>query len=271
MASIFDFDTSRDYLKAYLKQLPRHGHGESTKIAGHLGVSSTFVSQVLAGDRYLTPEHAHALAEYLGLSSLEADYLFDLVQLDRAGNPSLKKYLKAKLSSLKAQSLKLVNRVDAKKIFSDEEKSIFYSSPLYSGVHLYSSTGTKGRTLDEIMQRFELTRAKASEVVRFLKEANLLVEKDGRFEMGVQSTHVPHGSPHLLKHHANWRIKAVQTSEVLTERELMYTSQVSISEKDFAALREEMTKFIKSFLDKVHASPAEEIACLNMDWFWIRK
>ena len=72
-----------------------------------------------------------------------------------------------------------------------------------------------------------------------------------------------------MKHHANWRIKAIEASEMLEEEELMYTAQVSLSKKDFAILREEMATFIKTFLDRVHASPAEEIACFNLDWFWI--
>ena len=88
--------------------------------------------------------------------------------------------------------------------------------------------------------------------------------------MGVQSTHVERGSPHLLKHHSNWRIKAIQASEKLSAQELMYSGQVSLSEKDFVILRTEMTKFIETFLKTVHESPAEEIACLNLDWFWIR-
>lgn len=271
MGSIFDHFEFREYLKAYFRELPKQGHGEARKIAQHLGVSSTFVSQVLSGERQLTSEHAQGLSEYLGHSVLEADYLFYLVQLDRAGTAKLRNYLREKLASLQAQSLKLAIRVDAKKTFTEEEKSVFYSSPLYSAVHLYASTEKDGRSLEEFMERFEITRAKAMEIVRFLRDSHLLVEEGGKYQMGTQSTHVAQGSPHLVKHHANWRIKAIQASESLTEKELMYTGQVSLSEREFNSLREEMVKFIKSFLDTVHASPAEEIACFNLDWFWIRK
>jgi hypothetical protein len=40
--------------------------------------------------------------------------------------------------------------------------------------------------------------------------------------------------------------------------------------EDFMALREEIVVFIKKFLEKVHASPAEEIAYLKLDFFWSR-
>ena len=51
----------------------------------------------------------------------------------------------------------------------------------------------------------------------------------------------------------------------------MYTAPVSLSKADFEKLREEMIGFIKNFLAKVHTSPAEELACLNIDFFRIGK
>jgi hypothetical protein len=161
--------------------------------------------------------------------------------------------------------------VDFKAALSDEQKSIFYSSALYSSIHLFTSLTAAGFTTDEIAARFEISRAKTQEILRFLIEAGLVLEAGGRHKMGTQSTHVEAGSPHLLKHHANWRVRAIQASETLSENELMYTVNVSLSKKDFEALREEMVQNIKKFLEKIYASPSEEIACFNLDWFWIRK
>ncbi len=268
---IFQFMDYHSYLKGYLRQLPKGGFGEATKIARHLGVSSTYVSQVLGGSKELSLEQAITLSAYLGLSEIESDYFFYLVHHERAGTQDLKKYCRNKLESLKKKSLKLVNRVEAKRSLSDQEKSVFYSSPLYSSIHVYCSTHKKGRTLDEIAKRFEITRAKSAEVMRFLTESGLCIESENYFQTGTQGTHLEFGSPHLLKHHTNWRLRAIQSAENLSEDELMYTVTVGLSEKDFIYLREEMTSFIKKFLDRIHPSPSEEIACFNMDWFRIRK
>lgn len=271
MSSVFEHLDYRDYIKERLRALPKKGHGEAKKIAKQLGVSSTFISQALAGDRQLTSEHAQILSEYFSLTQLESDYFHYLIQWDRAGTLSLRKYIEGKMEKVKKDSLQLVHRVAAQRVFSDEEKSIFYSSPIYSAVHLFTSTQGKGRTLEDIAQRFELSLTKAAQVLRFLREVNLVTEKAGHFQMGTQSTHLENSSPHLLKHLANWRIKAIQASDSLTDQEMMYTSQVSLSVEDFHLLRERMAQFIKSFLETVHASPAEEVACFNLDWFWIRK
>jgi Domain of unknown function (DUF4423) len=154
---------------------------------------------------------------------------------------------------------------------SDQERAIFYSSPLYTAIQVYTSLGSKGKSLDEICSRFDLTRKQAAEMLKFLVEAGLCAESDGRYTMGIQKTHLGHGSPYLPRHHSNWRVRAIQRSEDLLESELMYTAPVSLSKKDFENLREEMAIFIKKFLDRVHASEAEEIACLNLDFFWIKK
>jgi len=51
----------------------------------------------------------------------------------------------------------------------------------------------------------------------------------------------------------------------------MYTVNVSLSKKDFDSLREEMVQFTEKFLKTVYLSPAEDIACFNIDFFWLRK
>lgn len=263
--------TSKAVLKSYIASRPKNGRGEVSRIAEHLGVSTTLVSQVLAGEKVWTPEQAQALTEYLGLAPMEADYFSFLVQYERAGTTALRKFWEAKLEELRDRSLTLANRVVIDRVLSDQEKAIFYSTPLYSSIRLFTSVGEKGKSLDEIVERFEIPRTKAATMLSFLVETGLCKEQEGRYFLGVQKTHLAEGSPHLLRHHANWRIRAIRQSEELSPKELMYTVPVSLSREDFDVLREEMVQFIKSFLERVHASPAQEIACFNMDFFWIRK
>ena len=94
---IFEASDYRGYLKEYLLKLPKQGFGEGKRMAKHLGVSSTFISQVLGGGKQLSLEQAQELSEYLGHSELEADYFFHLVQMDRAGTAKLKRLFQQKL------------------------------------------------------------------------------------------------------------------------------------------------------------------------------
>lgn len=270
MNAIWDVKSCAEFLNSYIKGLPKKGYGEAKRIAEYLGVSSTYISQVLSSERTLSVEQAQALGQYLGLETLEFDYWMTLVQFEKSGTQTLRDYFQANLLKIKEQALMMVNRIPPKRKLTDEEKSIFYSSGLYSVVHLYCSIDENGASLDSIIKKFEIPRKKAIEIIRFLTDCGLLKEENGFYQLGVQSTHTGNDSPHLLKHHSNWRIKAIQASESLDTSELMYTVQVTLSQNDFLKLREEMVIFIKNFLDRVHASPAEEIACFNMDWFRYR-
>jgi uncharacterized protein (TIGR02147 family) len=269
--NLFQKKSSNAYLSHYLSQLPKGGRGEISRISRLLGVSTTLVSQVLSGAKIFTPEQAEKLTPHFGLSGIEADYFLYLVQHDRAGTPSLKKFWKEKLDIIRSQSLDLSKRVATDRHLTEEQKSIFYSSYLYSAVRLLCSTSKNGKSLDDICIHFEITRAHAGAILRFLTETGLCNLKSNRYEMGLQKTHLERSSPHLPRHHANWRLRAIERSETLSEEELLYTAPVSLSRKDFQELREEMVAFIQKFLDKVHASSAEEVACFNMDFFWVGK
>ena len=267
--NIFDFKDYRAYLKSYIKNLPRKGRGELSKISKHLRVNTTLLSQIMSGLRDFSAEQAYSMSLYLGHVELEMDYFSLMVQIQRAGTADLKMHLEKKMEAIKAEALKLFKRISHEKRLNNHERSIFYSSWIYSAVHLFTSLDEKGATIDEICRRFKLHKQKAIEITQFLLSTGLCTENMGRFSMRVQSTFVEKDSPYLLKHHSNWRIKAIQKSESLSDRELMYSGQFSLSREDFTVLREKLTALLNEFNKIVRASKAEEIASLNVDWFWL--
>lgn len=267
--SIFEFKDYRSYLKNHIKRLPHKGRGELSKIAKHLRVNTTLLSQIMAGTREFSQEQAYSLSLYLAHTELEMDYFSLLIQLMRAGTHELKKHLEKKLEGVKTEALKLSKRISHEKKLTDQQRAIFYSSWIYSAIHLFTSLGSEGVTLEQIATRFNLSKTKTVEIVQFLLSAGVCTDESGKFAMGVQSTFIERDSPYILKHHSNWRIKAIQKSESLQENELMYSGQFSLSKKDFLILRERLAEFLKEANMVVKESPAEELACLNIDWFWL--
>jgi uncharacterized protein (TIGR02147 family) len=268
--SLFGFEDYRVFLRNYIRNLPRNGRGEINRIASRLRVHSSFISQILSGAKDLNMEQAHELTGYLGLNSLEADYFLLLVQSARAGSRPLREYLKSKLAEIKNQSLEVTRRIPQDRMLTDSEKSVFYSSWIYLAVWLFTSVA-KGQTLEAIVGRFEISRSRAREILQFLVGVGLCKDDDGQYVMGPQRIHVENGSPFLSKHHINWRVKSLQRTEDLETEELMFTSPISISRSDFQALREGLIEFIQGASERVAKSPAEELACLNLDLFWIKK
>jgi len=266
---IFEFDDYKALIRTHLRSLPSRGHGQIKRMAEHVGVHTTLMSQILSGDKDLSLEQAQKAAGFLALNELETDYFLTLVQIERAGTRDLKKYFLNKKDDFKKESLKISKRIQAQKSLSEQERSVFYSTWLFSAIHLFCST-QEGRSLQEIIERFQISAQQALEILRFLTESGLCDLQNSVYRATVLSTHVEKGSPHLLKHHSNWRIKAIQRSENLTDEELMFTGNISLSRQDFTKVREVLVQTIKQVSELVKDSPAEDIANLNLDLFYVK-
>lgn len=263
--TIWNFDNYRAFLENYLKELPK-SHGVLKAWAEHLKVHSTLVSQVMMGKRDFTEEQALELTDFIGVGSLEKDYFLELLRIERAGTSKLKKYHQAKVKELSAKALKLSERIDAQRKLTEQESSIFYSSWIYTAIRLSCSIG-EGLTIDEIAQKLQIPRAQVVSAIEFLRDTGFVNQNGAKFEIGTQYTHLGKESPFLSRHHSNWRVKALQKIDHLTDQELMYTAPFSISEKDFAVLREQMVGVIQDFLKTVKSSEGETVACFNLDLF----
>ncbi len=268
---IFDYDSCGVFIKNYINDLPKKGRGEAKRMAELLNISSTLISQIISEDKFFTPEQIQKLAVDLNFTELESDYFYLLNQYERSGTTELKKYLKKKLSELKVKSLDLSKRVKTDQVLSENNKAIFFSSAVYSSIWLFTSVGSNGKSLTEIMERFEISRLKALSVLYFLLEVGLCIEKNEKYHMGKQSTHLEQGSPYLSRHYINWHLKALSQIDTLSADELMYSAPVSLAKKDFLILREELAAYINKFVKLAQKSEAEDIACLNIDWFWLKK
>jgi len=267
--SVLNHVSYKRYLEEYMAQLPKEGRGEINRMAAAMGVHPTLVSQVLRGDKDFSIEQAHKLCHHLGLLKLEKDYFLLLVQHERAGSRDLKQYYQEKIEELKTRSLDLKERISHHRSLTDQERAVFYSSWIYSAVRLFTSIGT-GQTLAATAERFELSPGEAAEILGFLNESGLVSEEAGVYQMQTAHTHLEIGSPFLPRHHVNWRLQAIQRCERLTSDELMFTSPFSISREDFLKIREQIVSLVNSTSKVIRESPAEEIACLNVDLVWLK-
>jgi uncharacterized protein (TIGR02147 family) len=267
--TLFEADDYRVYFRKYIAGQPNRGRGELTRIAQQLRVSPTLLSQVLAGTRDLSVEQAFELSQYWGHSSLESTYFSYLVQIARTSNAAYREFLVSRLKSLREQALKLSQRIDQKKTLSAEERSVFYSSWIYSAVHTFCSLKEDGARVDDIMARFHLSRERAHEILSFLSRAGLVREENFLFSVTSHGTSIQQGSPDLIKHHTNWRLKAIAKSENLTAAELMFSGQLSISQTDFKKLRERIVEVIQEVASTVEETKPTDLAVLNIDWFFL--
>jgi uncharacterized protein (TIGR02147 family) len=267
--TIFDFSDYRAYLRKYISLLPKKGRGSINRMASAMGVHPSLLSQVLADDKHLNLEQGQQLALYLGLADVEEDYFLTMILYQRAGTEALKKYHRKKLEALKQHANELVDQIKQDRKLGEEEKAVFFSHWHYNAVWLMTSIG-EGKNLDEIVQNLQISRERAKGIIDFLVKSHLCIAGSGYFKMGPQSIHLERSSPFIFRHHTNWRLRALERNHQLSANELMYTGPISLSKADFEVIRNKLTEVIKNFTQTAVDSPAEDMACLNLDFFWIK-
>jgi len=263
---IFDFEDYRAYLNAWLKRKKESKTFNLTRLSEVAQIHPTFLSHVLSGAKHLSLEQAALISDQLEHTKLEQDFFFVLIHLDRAGNQKLRNYWLEKKAQFKTEKLKLSKRLDKHRVLTQEERALFYSSWIY--VAVWVSTSIEDRqTLSQVAERFQITRNRADEILKFLVEIGLCKVKEGHYSMTENHIHIPNDSPFVVKHHVNWRMKGIQKMDNRKEYELFFTSPMSIAKKDFHAIREKIARMIKEIINTAKASAAEEVVCLNVDFF----
>ena len=229
---ILNISNYRSFIRFFLAKRSPKGRGEIGKLAKFIRVHSTFVSQVLAGTKDFNIEQSYAASEYLQLTKIEKKFFLLLVQKDRAGTKEVKNYFMNEIEELRSSMLTVATHLNKHSILTEEDGAIFYSSWHYSAIRLYCSIGA-GKKLEDICQHFHLGRKKAINYLTFLEKTGLIFLQNELYKLGDIHTHLSGDSPFILKHHMNWRIKALQRHENIRSEEMAFTAPMSLAKKDF--------------------------------------
>ena len=267
MISIYDFEHYKTFLQSYLLALPKQGHGERSKIAQALQCQSAYLSQVLKGRAELSTEQTDRLAHYLRLTDEEAEFLFLLVELARAGTQSLKKRLERKKEKILSLRTKIKNRIDFKDSLTIEDQTEYYRSWLYGVVHLMVAIPAL-QTREKLMQTLKADPAELDRVLEFLMRCGLIEALGGKFKTGRVSLHLGSDSALVKQHHTNWRLRAIESMIHEKKNDLHYSSAVSVAQKDLPAIREILLKAIAEVRKIVKDSiPEDSIYSYAIDLF----
>ncbi len=264
--SVFDFSDYKDFFNSWVENQPKAGHGEYRRLSLALNVSTTMISQVFKGDKHLSLELAADLCDYLQFTDEEADYFILLVEYQRAGSLKLQKRLMKQINVRQEKARKLENRVKSVKEMSEEVKTTFYSSWVFSGIRLL--TDIEGMdNANAIAERLFLPRNHVQKILDFLISQQLVLTEKNKLKMGPTRTHI--GSSSLLanKHHQNWRLQAFAKMSQPDEKNFFYTGPMTLSQNVANKIRQEFPSFIEKINAQIMPSKSEVVRCLNLDWF----
>lgn len=132
--SIFLYENYKEALRYVIRSQSTNKRGVFRRLAEHLGVHATLISQIISGNKDFSEEQLFSVCDHLGIGPLEKQYLWALLQIDRAGSSEVKNHYLELKKIYQKKSLKISNRSYNKKELSQLDAAIFYSSWIYSAV-----------------------------------------------------------------------------------------------------------------------------------------
>ena len=263
---IFKYTDYKKWVVERIESMPKAGRGQYMRIVEHLGTSSAIVTQIFKGSRDLTAEQAVLLSDYFGLSKIERQYFLLLVNYSRAGSHNYKKILEEEIFEFQKKAKEIKNRVPQNQELNEEAKAILYSNWYYLAI--WSLTAIPSfDNLDLITERLKIPRSKANQALEFLIKQGLILEVNGKLQIGPTLIHLESTSPNIPRHHQSWRNRAFLKYEEFGGDDVAYTAPITLSKKDAIEIRERVLKFISETLSLVRDSQSEELFCLCMDWY----
>ncbi len=266
MTSIYDFINYREYLQKWIEDLGPRGYGVKGRIAAALNISSSLVSQIFKAEKTLTPDQASDLCDFMGLVETEADYFHLLLDFDRASSHKFKEKLKKKIIQRQEHSRKISQRVPKNRVLSDEDKAIYYSSWLYTGMR--NLTAVPGMDhAESIAKHLNIEVSLIHRILRFLLDKGMCKEENGKITYGPSYIYIDKDSPFINKHHQNWRFQAIQNMEKRRDGDIFFTSPMSLSHEAAEEIRKLIPNIVEKAMKISGPSDSETVACLNIDWF----
>jgi uncharacterized protein (TIGR02147 family) len=263
--SIFEYTEYKPYLRSKVGDKAAR-RGLKSALAKALSCQPTYISQVLNGHAHFSSEQVMDLNEFLGHSREEGHFFLLLVQKERAGKLSLRKYFQDQINTILDARMVLHKRLGAQTVLSEEAKVTFYSSWHYLAIQV-ALTIPHLQTKPAVAAHFQLPLKKVVQTIEFLMSIGLARQVGEHFESTGVWTRVESDSPHVARHHSQWRLQAMRSLDRADLEDLHYSAVVSLSRADIRALKSQMFDHIQEYVTQVKASKEEEVYGLCLDFF----
>jgi uncharacterized protein (TIGR02147 family) len=272
MKEQIDVFESQDY-KHYLRSKvggPNQKKGVKSAMARALGCQPTYITHILSGHANLSLEQAEVLNSFFAHTKEEGQVFLLMVLRDRAGTHTLKTGFQEQIDQILANRLVLTKRLGHRNALSEEDRAVFYSAWYFLATQI-GLTIPEWRTHEAIAENLGLSSARSAEILQFLCEAGLAEKKGSLFHPTETLIRLGKDSHHILKHHTNWRVKAIESLENEKPTDLHYSGVVSLSESDVLRIKNSLMEQLKENLKVISESKEEHLYVLNIDFFNLAK
>lgn len=272
LKDVYDFPTYKAYLLARVGEKASR-KGLKSSLAKAIGCQAGYLSQVLNADAHLSLEQGALLNIFFAHSPSEAHFFLLLLQKSRAGNRTLAEYFDQQIKAELDQRQSLSRRIEEKRKIRklpEEAKLIYYSSWQYSAIHIALTIPSLQEPL-ALSRYLDLPVGKINAVLDFLIKYGLAEIQGKKVISGSTLMHLKSDSPHISKHHVNWRTQSLTSLDRDNLTDLHYSAVVSLSEKDVRLIKEKIMEQVNSNIGEIRDSKEESLHAYCVDFFKVGK
>ncbi len=261
---IYQYDDYRLFLDELISKNTTT-KGFRTRLASAARCQKSFLSQVMAGNVHLTPDHAANIAGFLKFDRDETSFFIDMVIYARAGSESLKEFLRDRIRRNILEKQRIANRFSEATQIDFQHHAAFYSYWYVSATYMLLG---QTQNFEDISRRLGIPIKVVEDTVETLKRIGLTVRgEDGRL-VNCESNLFLKDSPFRSTFLANWRHVGFLKHQLPDVKTDFFSMIWSIS-------KESKTQVRSLFVDAVSAAkkiceqpqPEEELICVNLDFF----
>lgn len=265
-SSIYEYKDYKKYLVDLIENDESGGRGKRKDLAMAINSQVSHITNVLSGNGHLNPEQAEATARFFGLNLAETEFLFNLIQYNRAGTESLRNFYEKILSDRVEKYSTLKNRLKMPDSLKAQEEARYYSSWQYGAVHVML-TIPQFQTREALSKKLDIPIQRTNEILNFLVETGLCAKEGQRYVVLRPQLHLDKSSPLVAKHQTNWRLRSILSMDHNNPEDLHYSASFTLSEKDYPRVREILTKALSEAFKIIVPSPEEQGAVITLDLF----
>ncbi|MBN8536903.1 MAG: TIGR02147 family protein [Deltaproteobacteria bacterium] len=266
--NIFSFIEYKKFLTAVFK-LNNKIRGMYKMMAAAANCQASYISQVMRrGSKVqLTPEQAFGVSQFFLLSPKERDYFLLLVDLERAAPGPLKKLLTEKVKSIQSNALEIGNILERPMIENKEELVRFFSTWMYSYIHILTSI-PEYQSTEAISKKVNISVDSVLSILSDLENMNYIQRENGLWKYSGKLGHIDAKSRFIGNHHNNWRQQALLDVQLNPSPESVhFTGVYSISSSDYVKIRSCVLECLKEVNSIALSSGTEEVIIFCCDFF----
>jgi len=270
---IYEFDTYQDFIKKYVEQQKTIGNSVTYQfLAQEMRMQKSYFSKILASNASLNLDQAYLLAQSIKLNPEQKDYLYLLIEYEKATLPELKKELKEKILKVRHEKSQTNQYIKQDSIdFNSEEIQRYYLLAETQLIHIALSISRYQSSPQKLLFDLNISDSILQKSLKILEDLGLIEIGANKISLKKSGLHLPPSSPFYHQWSTQFKLKGIEKLKILEEQDKYnFTASFSGSDSEKEAIKLEFLKLLKKIEKIVKKGKNNHLYQIHFDLFkWL--